>query len=850
MFANSSGRPITMYGRKNRKTISRSSYIEVDTPPPAPPAKRPTDVLSVDQVTPLLARVWHSKFKDKANPARKPLSTTATATTSAAARKPPSAASKYGDVPRTPLAEKSTNVNESRPAAAEGKLFKPARISPGQKRKPSLLPKAHVRQQTTNDRISTAAEDKSARRAPLQRTAARNLRVVESSSSEFETEDDGDVGDVTVVPSVRTLRPSAATGKSRVAVVVDLTQSDSDDRDSDDDHCPSPLPAPAERAQGSTARKTIVISSDDESDAASLYSVAAESVPATPPKETVAVNRPRPRLQAHVVLPRLPPGWIAAARNPHPKKHSVTPGKKPVFSSKTAGTPSRARVPVQRKATPDARKTLRPVIPPSPSPSPSPLPARSDVLTSRPSGHAGKSLSFRKSSPASLYTSLSDAESDAPTPPPTPPPPAQVKAKVVLKVSPSSIRPAHAAKAVLAPAPTVAPAPAPKAGPPATLKAAPAPAPKKFKSPPLRTPAYLETLAHECGQDAPILFEQLMRDFPSDAVHGDLGNVGLSYRKVGEASYSEVFSIGEVVLKIIPLRDPSRQGDVEEDELPSVSDVENVTREIAMTQEMGIICDGFTKLQKSLIVQGKYPEALLQQWDAFDKARTSESIRPDAFSSEQAYAVLVLPNLGIDLESFKFRTPNAWSQASAIFWQVVIALSAAEQQCRFEHRDLHWGQIMILRLPVVRSAQAEKLSSEAFGVRATIIDLGLSRMQYSGSGPVHWTPFEDCIFDGEGDYQFDVYRMMRKHNGNSWEKFSPLTNVMWLHYLLMKMINDKHLPKTPPAGREAICGASLIEVEKLIAQSIASKKGKDKGRKPPFSSADDVAAWASAKGWI
>lgn len=63
------------------------------------------------------------------------------------------------------------------------------------------------------------------------------------------------------------------------------------------------------------------------------------------------------------------------------------------------------------------------------------------------------------------------------------------------------------------------------------------------------------------------------------------------------------------------------------------------------------------------------------------------------------------------------------------------------------------------------------------GVITTIIDLGLSRMNASQK-KVHWTPFEPEVFEGEGDYQFDIYRMMRDHNGDSWEKYSPLTNVM------------------------------------------------------------------------
>jgi len=63
------------------------------------------------------------------------------------------------------------------------------------------------------------------------------------------------------------------------------------------------------------------------------------------------------------------------------------------------------------------------------------------------------------------------------------------------------------------------------------------------------------------------------------------------------------------------------------------------------------------------------------------------------------------------------------------------------------------------------------------GVITTIIDLGLSRMDASPT-EVHWIPFEPEAFEGEGDYQFDIYRMMRDHSGGSWEEYRPLTNVM------------------------------------------------------------------------
>jgi serine/threonine-protein kinase haspin len=65
------------------------------------------------------------------------------------------------------------------------------------------------------------------------------------------------------------------------------------------------------------------------------------------------------------------------------------------------------------------------------------------------------------------------------------------------------------------------------------------------------------------------------------------------------------------------------------------------------------------------------------------------------------------------------------------------------------------------------------MDDPSHGVETTIIDLGLARM--SGGDGVQWTPFDDEIFEGEGDYQFDVYRMMKDGVG---EEYKPITNVM------------------------------------------------------------------------
>lgn len=50
-----------------------------------------------------------------------------------------------------------------------------------------------------------------------------------------------------------------------------------------------------------------------------------------------------------------------------------------------------------------------------------------------------------------------------------------------------------------------------------------------------------------------------------------------------------------------------------------------------------------------------------------------------------------------------------------------------------------------------------------------------------------------AVFEGSGDYQFDVYRLMRTAVDNDWRRFHPRTNVLWLHYLVDKLLTAKRL---------------------------------------------------------
>lgn len=232
-----------------------------------------------------------------------------------------------------------------------------------------------------------------------------------------------------------------------------------------------------------------------------------------------------------------------------------------------------------------------------------------------------------------------------------------------------------------------------------------------------QVPEYLLPLLEECGQEncGPHNFSTFIESFPCDPilrsarVHED---TDLQFRKIGEASYSEVFGIGDVVLKVIPLRDESKTDiHVDEEEGPAPTDAKDVRKEIIVTRAMGEVYGSFVKLLKTYVVRGRYPEVLLRLWDEYNERKGSESVRPgttelnlrvigvllttvsriptDTFKVSQVYAIIVLPNGGPDLEAYAFQNPSktGWRQACSLFWQVAKALSHAEALVSFEVSD-------------------------------------------------------------------------------------------------------------------------------------------------------------------
>ncbi len=134
----------------------------------------------------------------------------------------------------------------------------------------------------------------------------------------------------------------------------------------------------------------------------------------------------------------------------------------------------------------------------------------------------------------------------------------------------------------------------------------------------------------------------------------------------------------------------------------------------------------------------------------------------------QLFIAIVFANGGRDLEMVELT--NA-SKAVSVFQQVAHALAVAESELSFEHRDLHWGNILIKDTEeksvscFIADEVGETTTRElkTCGVLATIIDFSLSRLSAPGDIEDRRNIFNDlskdpALFKAKGDYQFDIYR--------------------------------------------------------------------------------------------
>ncbi|XP_022720153.1 serine/threonine-protein kinase haspin homolog [Durio zibethinus] len=262
-----------------------------------------------------------------------------------------------------------------------------------------------------------------------------------------------------------------------------------------------------------------------------------------------------------------------------------------------------------------------------------------------------------------------------------------------------------------------------------------------------------------------------------------------SIAKVGEGTYGEAFRAGNTVCKIVPFDgDFPVNGEVQKKS-------EELLEEAVLSQTLNSLrefkddvfnaCTTFIETIDLKVCQGPYDAALIRAWEKWDEKNGSENDHPKEFPGKQRYVVFVLQHGGKDLESFVLKN---FDEARSLLVQVTAALAVAEAAYEFEHRDLHWGNILLSRRDshtMKFILEGKKMFIRTFGLLVSIIDFTLSRINTGESIFFLDLSMDPYLFKGpKGDKQSETYRKMKEVTEDYWEGSFPRTNVLWLLYLV------------------------------------------------------------------
>jgi len=116
------------------------------------------------------------------------------------------------------------------------------------------------------------------------------------------------------------------------------------------------------------------------------------------------------------------------------------------------------------------------------------------------------------------------------------------------------------------------------------------------------------------------------------------------------------------------------------------------------------------------------------------------------------------------------------------------------------------------------------------GLRLSIIDYSLSRMKSAGSVTFLDLNAIEWLFEGDSnsDPQYQVYKDMKYNmNNQSWDKFNPQSNILWIQFVLDRLLSGIKRPS--PLAKDFGLYMQLSELkERLqIYQSVNDAKSVD-----------------------
>ncbi|GAB7343429.1 hypothetical protein MBLNU457_1457t1 [Dothideomycetes sp. NU457] len=381
-----------------------------------------------------------------------------------------------------------------------------------------------------------------------------------------------------------------------------------------------------------------------------------------------------------------------------------------------------------------------------------------------------------------------------------------------------------------------------------------------------------------------------------------------SIRKIAEASFGEVYRLSllqehaklpkadESVLKIISLKPPpatlkgKKLSKAAKTKLEGMSDPEDVFSEVRLLQRMTTI-PGFTNFRDMTILRGRPGQGFIDAWKGWNENQSyngkERSVFPDpskkaSYGEDQLWAVIEMQDAGTDLENTK--VDNVWLIWD-IFWNVVLSIGKGEEGAKFEHRDLHLGNICVSKrdgskdLDQLDEAHIDLGKKLGFtGAVTTIIDYTLSRAEMTAEteeaeSDIAYLDLEkdQAVFEGDADvdYQYEIYRHMRsamylddpladmyerweeaEASQRTWRGYHPQTNLVWLHFVLRQLSEHVYWPsleKRPE--KESAAYTRSVELESAL-QKVSDLLEPEQLPGSGLRSAADLVALALNEKWL
>ncbi|VDO09953.1 unnamed protein product [Rodentolepis nana] len=237
--------------------------------------------------------------------------------------------------------------------------------------------------------------------------------------------------------------------------------------------------------------------------------------------------------------------------------------------------------------------------------------------------------------------------------------------------------------------------------------------------------------------------------------------------------------------KVIPFRDNYVNGsDVK---VPAIASIYN---EIVCASKLSKFrgSQNFPKVHNIHLIKGACPQYLCDVYDQYhERCCLIKHFDLDRFPPDQCWIIIESEMYGRSLNAIPPTCPMA---ALSVFAQTVLAVAVTETRFRFEHRDLHGGNILLQY--DAKDACSQRIPSTYFqgqtlrprnGPLAKIIDFTLSRITDRDTAIYTNVSSYRNLFIGNTRSHAHLYREMRDLLKDDWSAFNPRNNAKWIHHI-------------------------------------------------------------------